>query len=378
MKKTLLLALIATFTFNADAQYCMTGGPSTTADSNIESLSLIGASGAISYTGCPGVAGVEEYFTQTAFLDAGSLYTVNIQFGTCGGNYSGNGEAWIDFNNDGLFDPSESIGTWTGTPPTALSSFNFFVPSGATTGQSRMRVVQAENSSLPMDPCGAFTWGSMTDFSVYIQNGVDCSGFTGDDISDPRIVSSLPFSESHDNSICYSNQNTVYASPDVYYLVLIDPSTVTLNVSLCGSSFDTFLSVFDTDGNVLSVNDDHPDCGVQSKLTVNTIGEDSVYVIVDGWSFSTGPYEITINPETLGLNEIDQNQFSIVPNPATNNITINNYAGLIRIRDAQGKTISSQEIELNQRIDISDFSSGFYFIELTANNESFIQKLIVQ
>ena len=226
MTKTLLLALIASFTLSANAQYCMTGGPSSTADSNIESLLLIGASGSISYTGCPGVAGVEEYLSQTAYLDAGSLYTVDIQFGTCGGNYTGNGEAWIDFNNDGLFDVSESIGTWSGAPPTTLTSFNFFVPSGATTGQSRMRVVQAENSSLPMDPCAAFTWGSMTDFSVYIQNGVDCSGFIGDDISDPRVVSSLPFSESHDNSICYSNQNTVYASPDVYYLVLIDPSTV--------------------------------------------------------------------------------------------------------------------------------------------------------
>lgn len=378
MTKTLLFTIIAAFSFNADAQYCMTAGPSATADSNLESLSLIGATGSISYTGCPGVAGVEEYLTQTAFLDAGASYTANIQFGTCGGNFSGNGEAWIDFNNDGLFDPSESIGTWTGLPPTALSSFNFLVPGGATTGQSRMRVAQAENSTLPLDPCGNYTWGSMTDFSVYIQNGVDCSGYIGDDISDPRIVSSLPFSESHDNSICYSNQNTVYASPDVYYLVLIDPSTVALNVSLCGSSFDTFLSVFDTDGNVLGVNDDHPDCGVQSKVTVNTAGQDSVYVIVDGWSFNSGPYEITINPETLGLNDIDKTQFSVVPNPATNNITINNYSGLVQIRDAHGKMISSKNIELNQIIDISNFASGFYFIELSTNNETFIQKLIVQ
>ena len=124
--------------------------------------------------------------------------------------------------------------------------------------------------------------------------------------------------------------------------------------------------------------DDHPDCGVQSKVTVNTTGQDSVYIIVDGWSFNSGPYEIAINPETLGLNEIDQNLYSIVPNPATNNIAINNYSGLVQIRDANGKILSSQVIELNQHIDISDFSSGFYFIELTTENESFIQKLIVQ
>jgi hypothetical protein len=378
MTKTLLLAILAGLSFTSHSQYCLTGGPSSTADSNIESVSLIGSSGSISYTGCPGIVGVEEYLSQTAFLDAGSPYTANIQFGTCGGNYSGNGEAWIDYNLDGIFDASESIGTWTGTPPTSLSSFNFLVPSGATTGQSRMRVVQAENSSLPMDPCGSFTWGSMTDFSVYIQNGVDCSGYTGDDISDPRVVSALPFTENHDNSICYSNQNTVYASPDVYYLVLVDPSTVALNVSLCGSSFDTFLSVFDTDGNVLGVNDDHPDCGVQSKVTVNTTGHDSVYVIVDGWSFNMGPYDISINAETLGNSELDFSQFSIVPNPAKNHIQISNYTGEIKIRDGQGKLMTGQEVILNQSIDISSFSSGFYFIELNIDSQSFIQKLIVE
>jgi len=356
----------------------MSGGPSSTADSNIESLSLIGVTGSISYTGCPATTGIEEFLSQTAFLDAGSLYTADIQFGTCGGNYSGNGQAWIDFNLDGNFDNTETIGTWSGTPPTSLSQFNFLVPSGATSGQSRMRVVQAENVSLPIDPCGNFTWGSMTDFSVYIQNGVDCSGYIGDDISDPRIVSSLPFSETHDNSICYSNQNPVYASPDVYYLILPDPSTAALNISLCGSSFDTFLSVFDTDGNVLCVNDDNPDCGVESKLTVNTSGHDSVYVIVDGWLFSMGPYDISINPEFLGVNELNNAQFSIVPNPAKNSIQITNYTGLINIRDAQGKLITSQHIKLDQSIDVSTFLSGFYFIELTSNNHVSIQKLVVK
>ena len=52
------------FTFlnkNAIAQYCTTGGPSSTADSNLESFDITGEnSTSISYTGCPGVAGVED------------------------------------------------------------------------------------------------------------------------------------------------------------------------------------------------------------------------------------------------------------------------------------------------------------------------------
>ncbi|MCH2228898.1 MAG: T9SS type A sorting domain-containing protein [Crocinitomicaceae bacterium] len=378
MNRIILSTLISFCTYTSYSQWCLTGGPSSTADSNIESVSLIGASGSISYTGCPGISGVEENLAQTVYLDAGSLYTVDIQFGTCGGNYAGVGEAWIDFNLDGMFDISESIGTWSGTPPTTLSSFNFFVPGGAITGQTRMRIAQAEGSTLPLDPCGTYTWGSMTDFSIYIQNGVDCTSYIGDDLSDPRIVSALPFAEDHDNSICYSNQNLVYNSPDVYYLVLVDVNTVALNISLCGSSFDTFLSVFDTDGNVLGVNDDSPDCGIQSKLSVNTQGHDSVYVIVDGWSFSSGPYSIEMNSETLGLNQSQSNKFSIYPNPTKDLIKIQNYSGIVVLRDAHGKEVLKQSINLNQSISTNHLKAGFYFIELRINDSTSIQKLIIE
>ena len=92
MKKTLLFILAFASSTIGFSQYCNLGGPSNTNDSNIESLSLVGSSGAISYTGCPGLSGVVEYLGQTAFIDAGGNYTTNIEFGTCGGNYSGVGK----------------------------------------------------------------------------------------------------------------------------------------------------------------------------------------------------------------------------------------------------------------------------------------------
>jgi len=59
MKKiTLLLAmmLVSTFTW---AQYCA-GGPTSTADSNVQQVDLVGATTNISHTGCPGVTGAEK------------------------------------------------------------------------------------------------------------------------------------------------------------------------------------------------------------------------------------------------------------------------------------------------------------------------------
>ena len=162
-----LLSGIAT-----NAQYCTSGGPSSTFDSNIESVDLIGNSSNISYVGCPGVTGIEDQTAQNADLVIGNAYTLDVQFGTCGGNYGGAGTAWIDWNQDEVFDPSEEVGTWTGTPPVALSAFNFTVPAGAQLGATRLRVMQQEGGTLPLDPCGSFIWGSAVDFTVTVNAGV--------------------------------------------------------------------------------------------------------------------------------------------------------------------------------------------------------------
>ena len=90
--------------------------------------------------------------SQSTSLNAGSSYTVTIQFGTCGGNYTGVGQAWIDFDQNGTFDATESLGTWAGIPPVAPSSFNFTVPVNALSGNTRMRIVQHEGGTLPIDP----------------------------------------------------------------------------------------------------------------------------------------------------------------------------------------------------------------------------------
>ena len=357
----------------------MSGGPSSEIDSNLEWLTLNGASGSINFTGCngptQGVLGVEEYLNQTAFLNAGGNYTVNLQFGTCGNNYTGVGEAWIDFNIDGNFDASESIGTWQGTPPTAASAFNFTVPGGASNGQSRMRVMHYEGGTLPLNPCASFTWGSVTDFSVYIQNGIDCSGYPGDDWSDPRIVSTLPFNENHNSATCYTNQNTVYNSPDVFYLIEVPSNTAALNISLCGSSFDTFLSVARPDGTVIAINDDHPDCGTSSKLTVSTEGEDSLFIIVDGWSNESGDYSISIDGETLNVQELE-NSVSVSPNPFSNELVINQFDGDIQIISFSGEVVLETSVSGSSHLSTAHLRNGVYFVKFNSDQGSVTKKVV--
>ncbi len=181
------------------SQYCVSGGPSQTADSNTERVILNGISSSINYTGCPGQMGVEDLTTiQQVTLAANSSYIVAIKFGTCGGNFAGHGEAWIDFNGNGIFETNESIAQWQGTPPMTMQNFNFIVPAAAVSGITRMRVMQHEGASgFPLDPCASFTWGSVVDFSVIILGGSNCT-----------TINTFPYTESFESFFGLWTQET--------------------------------------------------------------------------------------------------------------------------------------------------------------------------
>ena len=376
----LLLTLAFFASSYLHAQYCATGGPTSPNDSNIESVALTGDGGGISYTGCPGVLGVEEFFSQSVILGAGSNYSISIQFGTCGGDYAGAGEVWIDFNQNSIFESSESIGVWSGTPPTALSVFNFTVPGTATMGQTRMRINHQEGGVIPpLDPCASFTWGSSTDFIIDIQGGIDCTGYTGDVASDGRPVNTYPFSETYSNSICYSNQNPVYNSPDVYYLLTSFSSLSSLEVSLCGSGFDTFVTVTDAQGTAIAINDDSPNCGSQSEVTISTAGHDSLYVIVEGWNNEIGTYTLNIGQGTLSVDALDKSNFSIFPNPASSTVFFEGtQGGLLTLIDSRGEIVKSLNISDKQEIDVSDLATGIYIFKFQTESSVSVQKLMIK
>jgi len=357
-------------------QYCMSGGPSSNADSEVESVQLVGTSGAINYTGCPGTIGVRDLTGSTSVtLTAGQNYTVTVDFGTCGGNYFGAGQAWIDFNGDMLFDPSEALGSWSGTPPANPVPMNFTVPAGALSGNTRMRVTQQEAGTIPLDPCATFTWGSVVDFSVIITGGVDCSAYLGDTEEDAIVVPSVPYTTTGSTSYCYYNQNLVYNSPDIYYLLLPTAQMSQIHVSLCSSSFDTFLSIVDPQGNVLAYNDDGS-CGSASECTVNAAQSDSMYVIIEGWGSNSGDFTLNITSTYVGLDEDQASSIAIFPNPVSDEFTLGELNGYMVIRDLSGKIIWEQFVAANEKIDVAELPGGIYRVELATENKLFTAKLM--
>lgn len=377
MNKIYIILIAILFGFNGHSQYCQSAGPTSLDDSNVQSVNLTGDVGIISFTGCPGELGIQDLTNQSTTLTAGNSYSIDIQFGTCGGNFAGVGEVWIDFNGDQTFDVNESIGNWSGTPPTVISTFNFTVPLDITNNSTVMRVTQHESGTLPLNPCESFTWGSTMDFTINLTGGIDCSGYIGNNIDEPIIVASLPYSETNNNSICYTNNNFAYASPDVYYLITPNDSVQSVNVSLCGSSFDTYLSVFDINGNSVTFNDD-AECGAQSEVDFSTVNLDSIIIVVQGWGNEKGTYNININKSAvLGIDDSHIQNIEIFPNPVSEYFTISgltNTESEINIYDISGKIVLSVSNYNGAEIDISKLEKSIYFVQV--NNSNLI-KLIV-
>jgi len=211
--------------------YCY-GGPTNTADSNVENVNVIGedGSGITHDGGCPGVIGVEDLTGQIVDIMQGQTYTLFVTFGTCGGSYAGAGSVWIDWDNDFIFGPEDLLHESTGTPGTApwdeAVEITFSVPFDAPTGLTVMRVMQREGFAvtLPLDPCAGFTWGSVMDFGIniietdvepeYYQVDFNVIGENG------SLSAKVDGVDIDSGDLVQENKNVVFtATPDVGYQV---------------------------------------------------------------------------------------------------------------------------------------------------------------
>lgn len=94
------------------------------------------------------------------------------------------------------------------------------------------------------------------------------------------------------------------AVPDVFYSLAGTSNGEEVTVSLCGSSFDTFLAVYDSCGGaILFFKDDS--CGLQSELTFTSDGSTTYIVRVEGFDNSeSGDYAFAITCVLPGCDSV--------------------------------------------------------------------------
>jgi hypothetical protein len=119
----------------------------------------------------------------------------------------------------------------------------------------------------------------------------------GDTLETATVIPSLPFTDAgtttgfHDDyagSCIFDN-----GAPDVVYQLLVPAGVAALDISLCGSPYDTGLYVLDAGLVEIACNDDA--CGLQSRLEAVAVSSgDLYYVVVDGYSNLHGNYTLHV------------------------------------------------------------------------------------
>jgi hypothetical protein len=97
----------------------------------------------------------------------GYNYSISVQVGT----YTQNDvKVWADWNANGVFEASEVIGESYNIGANATATFTFSVPVNAALGGTRIRVMEADQSTLDMQPCTIQTYGEVEDYCITIVN----------------------------------------------------------------------------------------------------------------------------------------------------------------------------------------------------------------
>ena len=103
----------------------------------------------------------------TAELRQGTTYTVSVTVGTYG---SQNLAAWIDFNENAVFEASERIGfTSASIGANGTASFQIQLPLDAPLGTFRLRVRDVYNTTgINIQPCLNYNYGETEDYNITI------------------------------------------------------------------------------------------------------------------------------------------------------------------------------------------------------------------
>lgn len=156
---------------------------------------------------CTPLTGYSLNTANTVTLSANQTYTISTTI--IGAQFSAYAGAWIDYNQDGIFDDTEYnaignglSGTYTGT---------ITVPFTALAGNTRMRIKMESTwgSSVTLNPCSAsYSDGQTLDYLIYMNPVSSCSGHPNSGnatASDSTICMNTPFTLNLINNDIASN-----------------------------------------------------------------------------------------------------------------------------------------------------------------------------
>lgn len=122
----------------------------------------------------------------------------------------------------------------------------------------------------------------------------------GETIATATPITALPFLDGASTCGLINNYDPfcvpeVHVAPDVVYS-FTPTSDMCVNISLCGSNYDTEIVVYQNNvGTPIACQDDSPYCGLQSHLeAVPLTAGNTYYIVIDGYFDACGVYRLYV------------------------------------------------------------------------------------
>lgn len=335
-----------------------------------------------------------QYSTQ---LQRGSAYAVTITSGTYTPDQFA---AWIDLDQDGLFESAEKLGEFTNTEGGETQDIAFTVPLSATLGTTVMRVRGVylnEGEPDPADPCYNYAWGETEDYGITIvdDGGGPCIPSSANGTNDGDFIDGVQLGDINNTGSGatggptyhdYTAQGTELARGEAYTITLTsgeyqqDMIAGWLDMDANGT--------FDADELLGGAVTEVPFEDVPVPFTVpmdaalgTTVlrvrcmypGQDEPTSADPCFSFSYGEtedYSVTIVTST-GIATNPDEGTALWPNPADEVLFIRlpeGAAGTVEIVDALGRTVlRSQQTSDPRPIDTGMLADGHYVLRFAAD-----------
>lgn len=193
--------------------------------------------------------------------------------------------------------------------------------------------INATDGCLTNGSCGSIfpdgTFTTTTDVSPWSMTSFItlCAATPGDSVQTAINIPGLPYTDSQSTDLCFTN-TVANPSNDVFYqFISTNGCTASLDISLCGSSYDTYLRVFDVNMVELYSNDD--DCGLQSQLLGVPVSlGDTLYIVVEGYASNNGMYTMNITENIINAPVVFSQTDVLCGGQSTGEVTMSgSYSG---------------------------------------------------
>ncbi|MNX12046.1 hypothetical protein D3C86_418170 [compost metagenome] len=277
--------------------------------------------------------------------------------------------------------------TWSENNATYTTSGVYTNVVGCDTKTLDLTITNSSASTETVTACDTYTWSennaTYTTSGVYT-NVVGCDTKT----LDLTITNSSASTETVTacDTYTWSENNATYTTSGVYTNV-VGCDTKTLDLTITNSSATN--TTVNLNLGVLTSN--HSGATYQwyqcpNTLLVNETNQSYTPLINGDYKVEITVADcivtsncITVN--SLAVDEFNQNEFKIYPNPSKGIVSIvTPYEGDYIIIDRSGKTIKSFNLDENvvNTLNLENVSDGIYFIKSISNNKVKTQKLIIK